>query len=69
MLFITGLMGLHSLCVLSKAFDFGVMSFICIKYFFGLCVLLCYIYVLFVECVFEMFLRDLYLIAIFDFLV
>jgi hypothetical protein len=33
MLFITGLMGLYSLCILIRALSIGAMGFICIMYF------------------------------------
>ena len=62
-------MGLSSLCVLINALSFGAMGFICMKYFVGFCLLLCYIFVLFVEYVFEIILWDLHLIVLFDSLV
>lgn len=33
MLFISGLMGLSSLCIFIKALRFGAIGFICVKYF------------------------------------
>jgi len=61
-------MGLSYLCVI-KALSFGAMGFICTKYFCYFCLLLCYICALFVECVFELILWDLYSNVLFDFLV
>ena len=69
MLLITGLMGLPSLRIFIKALSFGVMRPICTKYFCWFFLLLCYICVLVVGLVFEMFPWDLHSVPLLDSLV
>ena len=68
-LFITGHMGLSSLCILIRALSIGAMGFICINFFFWFYLLLCSIFVLFVGIFFffGIILWDLCLIGLFDF--